>query len=82
MGCDTLVARDFARFGPHVRAEWDAFEEALARESATVQAGADAARRAGRDGEAAAALTAFMEHAVARFLTRADGLVGELRASA
>ena len=73
-----LVARDFGRFGPIARRRWDAFEAALAREAAGVEAGAEAARRGGRTPAAAAALTAFMDRSVDAYLAEAEELAREL----
>jgi secernin len=68
-----LVERDFARFGPVVRARWDAFEAALEREAATEEAQAAAEPAA-----APARLTAFMERTVDAWLACADALCREL----
>src|SRR5438093_1532614 len=76
-----LVARDFGRFGPIARRRWDAFEAALAREAAGVEAEeaeAEAAHRAGPTPAAAAALTAFMDRSVDAYLAEAEELAREL----
>jgi len=72
----TLVERDFARFGPLVRARWDAFEARLARDVAAVE---DAARRG--DQPQADVLTHFMQRAVDAYLAEADALVREIAAA-
>jgi|SRR5579883_304553 dipeptidase len=68
-----LVERDFARFGPVVRARWDAFEAALAREAA-----AEEAHAAAEPAAAPTRLTAFMERTVDAWLACADALCREL----
>jgi secernin len=68
-----LVERDFARFGPVVRARWDAFEAALEREAA-----AEEAQAAAKPAAAPARLTAFMERTVDAWLACADALCREL----
>ena len=60
------------------RGRWDAFEAALAREAAGVEAEAEAARRGGRTPAAAAALTAFMDRSVDAYLAEAEELAREL----
>ena len=74
----TLVERDFDRWGPLVRARWDVFEAALAREAAGVEAEAETARRAGRTSQAAKLLTAFMERTVDTYLAETEWLAREL----
>jgi dipeptidase len=76
----TLVERDVARAGPAVRAAWEPFEEAVAREAAAVEAVAAAARRAGRPSEAATALTAFMRRTVAAYGEEIEARVREVSA--
>lgn len=71
-----LVARDFARLGPIVRASWDEFEAALSGETAEVEAEAARCPAAPR----AALLTAFMARAVDRWLEHAAGLERTLAA--
>jgi len=70
----TLVERDFARFGPLVRARWDALETQLNREAREVEAQARRAPDRGR------ALSRFMEAALDRYLAEAEALVRELSA--
>jgi len=71
----TLVERDFARFGPLVRARWDAFEAALDREAREIEARARGAP------DRAAVLSSFMEATVDRYLGEAEALVRDLAAS-
>jgi len=71
----TLVERDFARFGPVVRARWDALEERLVAEAREVEARALAAA------DGSTVLTAFMEDALDRHLAEAARLVRELTGS-
>jgi dipeptidase len=72
----TLVERDSPRFGPIVRARWDAFEAELVAEASVVEATAVHA------GDPARPLTAFMERAVDRYLDHARRLRGELEQGA
>jgi len=72
----TLVERDFARFGPVVRARWDVFETQLDREAREVEAQAWLAPNRG------AALSRFMEAALDRYLAEAEALVRDLSARA
>jgi dipeptidase len=72
----SLVERDVMRFGPLVRARWDAFEATLASEAAEVEA------RARRSGERRALLSAFMERALEEYLIRASALRDELHGDA
>jgi dipeptidase len=74
----SLVERDFARYGPIVRARFDALEAALAEEAAFVEAASVAARRTGEGAGAAHRLTAFMERTVDRFLEEVGRLAREL----
>jgi dipeptidase len=75
----TLVERDFARWGPIVRARWDAFEGGLAREAAVVEAKV----LGERDARARARLlTDLMERAVSEYLREVDALVREIDAGA
>ena len=76
----TLVERDFARHAPAVRARWDAFEAALEREAAAVEAEAAAALRAGDAAAASAVLTGFMARATSRHRVEAEALVRDLGA--
>jgi dipeptidase len=78
----SLVERDFGRFAPPVRARWDRFERALAGQAAAVESAASAARRAGREEEARALLTALMAEAVDRYVAEAEALVREIGAEA
>jgi secernin len=71
----TLVERDFARFGPVVRARWDALEEQLVAEAREVEARALAAA------DRSTVLTAFMEDAVDRYVAEAARFVRELAGS-
>jgi dipeptidase len=74
----TLIERDFARWGPHVRARWDRFETAVAERAAGVEEEAAAA-----GGEAAATLlTAFMARTVETYQGELEALVRELAAEA
>ena len=75
----TLVERDFARWGPFVRARWEAFEGGLARESAAIEAEARGKRD---DASRAALLTGFMERCASAYLCEAGALVREIAAEA
>jgi dipeptidase len=68
----TLVERDVGRFGPEVRARWDAFEATLVAEAVDVEATARQAR------DPVSVLTAFMERGVDRYLAEADALRRDL----
>lgn len=73
----SLVERDFARFGPRVRAYWDAYESTLADEVAALEAdGGPAGEQARR-----ARLTDCMARAAEGFMTRAARLITELEAA-
>jgi secernin len=72
------VERDVDRHAAPVRARWDRFERTLAKDVEAVEAEAVAARRAGRRAEAAAALTALMERALAAWMDEAHALVREI----
>ena len=74
----TLVERDPRRWGPHVRACWDPFEEALAWEAVDVEAAARVARQAGDAAKAAAGLGAFTARATTAWMERLEGLIAEL----
>jgi len=76
----SLVERDFARFGPVVRARLDAFEARLERDAAALEADTIAARRAGEGAGAARRLTAFMERAVDEYLAEVERLARDLAA--
>lgn len=75
------VEVDFARHAPPVQRRWAAFEADVAREAGTVEAAAEAARRAGRTTETHALLTAFMDRTVARWSATLDALLAELPAT-
>lgn len=74
----TLVERDFAAYGPRVRAYWDELEQAIDDEAAEVEAKALRLRRAGERDAAARLLTRFMDANVALALERLERLIGEL----
>ena len=76
----SVVERDFARFGPPVRARWDAFETTVAEEARALEAAATSRRRRGESAEAL--LTSFMERTVETFLAEAAALVREMGAQA
>jgi dipeptidase len=78
----TLVERDFAHFGPRVRARWDEFEAELSEEAEALEGAAESLRRRGRTVEAARLLSAFMARSVAGYTERAGALVREIAAAA
>jgi dipeptidase len=78
----TLVERDFARFGPLVRARWDAFETVLARRAAAVERGVEEANRRGHREDAAGMLSGLMARSVDAYLLEAEALVREIGALA
>ncbi|HUI27867.1 MAG TPA: C69 family dipeptidase [Candidatus Kryptonia bacterium] len=63
-----LVARDFERYGPRVRAFWDEFETEVESQRASVERGGDAA-----------ALTRFMQANAATMHERLESLIRDLR---
>jgi secernin len=70
-----LVERDVARYGPPVRARWDAFEATLWRDAAEVEH-----RAVRQDGAARRALLgAFAEAAVDRWLAELDAVTAAIR---
>jgi secernin len=75
----TLVERDFPRFGPVVRARWDAFESRLDADAMRVETEATAARRAGGAAAASALLTAFMARSAAGWDATLTELLAELK---
>jgi secernin len=74
----SLVERDFAALVPRVRRVWDALERRLADEAPTIEAEADALRRAGDVERAADVLSAFTARALEAWLARAGELVREI----
>jgi secernin len=74
----SLVERDVARLGPVVRAYWDRFEAGVARQTAEVEAEAEAARRAGRARAASALLTSFMRRTFDSYLAETAARVPEI----
>jgi secernin len=74
----TLVERDPARSAPVVRTRWDAFEDAVARETAALEAEVREMAPPAR----AARLTGFMADTVAAFEKTAAALVREISAGA
>jgi len=74
----TLVERDVARIAPIVRARWDGFEDALARETAALETQVREMARPARVDR----LSGFMADAVARFEETAAALVREIAARA
>src|SRR5262249_23641244 len=72
------VEQDFAARGPEVRARWNVFETALARDASAAGMEAVAARGLGRAADAAALLSAFMARAVGGYQAELDVLVREL----
>jgi secernin len=76
------IEGDVASRAARVRARWDRFEATLAKDVEAVEAEAVTARRAGRRGEATAALTALMERSLAAWMAEARALVREIEAGA
>jgi dipeptidase len=69
-----LVERDVARYGPPVRARWDAFEAALWRDAVEVERAAARHEKAARG----ALLGAFSEAAVDRWLEELDAIAAAI----
>src|SRR5262249_57726474 len=70
-----LVERDFAAFGPTVRACWDVFESATWREAEQIER--EAARREGTP--RASLLGDFSARAVAAWLSEIDAVIAQIR---